>query len=173
MGGIAQVAHRNARSHCGNEPCEAFAIAGRVLRSGRLVTPPVGRRYSDRALKGAAESDFRLVAHHLRDSDPLRSWPHELVCGQLHASMRQVLHRRMSHKLREALGQDRSRGPACAASAPSGQRECHHRIVEPGRPPLRRIRAGLELPAHDLDEHQLGQPQQHAAGALGVVAQLG
>src|SRR5438045_4116387 len=83
-------------------------IAARPPRGALLPAPLRGRR-AELALEGAVEGRLGLVAEPLGDLREPRAGRAKLACGEREAPFRQVLDRRLSDVVREALGQDRAR----------------------------------------------------------------
>src|SRR5438067_7033320 len=82
--------------------------AGRSRALALLAAPLRGRR-AELALEGPVEGGLGLVAEPLGDPRKPRAGRTKLACSEREAPFRQVLDRRLSDVVREALGQDRAR----------------------------------------------------------------
>src|SRR5207253_1103922 len=96
------------------EPVRALEAGGErggssATRLARGASAPARRRHAELALEGAAEGAFGLVAAPLGDTDDGLAPFAQQARGEREAPARQVLHRRLAEKRREALRERRAR----------------------------------------------------------------
>src|SRR6516164_2144097 len=78
------------------------------LRCGRPLFTPTRRRSADELLEGAAKCGLRFVTDILSDSGDIRSTTAEQTCRHLHTPMREIVHWRLTDKMKETLGKGRA-----------------------------------------------------------------
>src|SRR6478609_9446757 len=77
--------------------------------STTALTPPHRRRQSRFSLERTAERSLRFITHLRADRRHLRRSARQLLRSELQPPPREILHRRNSNELREALGEHGSR----------------------------------------------------------------
>ncbi len=150
----------------------------------RPAAPPGGGWGAHRPLERAVEGGLGGIADPGPDGRDgvLRRGEHP--GRDLHAPAAQVLHGRLAHQGREPLRQRRAREPGLAAERVDGPRlagagmhrdQCpaHLGVAQAPQPAGLVGRQRFEVPADDLDEHQLGEPGQHRLAARARVPRLG
>jgi hypothetical protein len=84
---------------------------GCALSRGALGASPRRRRHADRALERTRERGLGVVADVERDRRDVGMGTAQQIRCELHAPVRQVLHRRLADELHEPLVQRRARQP--------------------------------------------------------------
>src|SRR5688572_902833 len=142
----------------------------RAERAAPVAPGPGGE--PGRLLERATEGRLGVIPDLYPDRRDLTPAVGQEIGSDLHSPPGQVLHRRLTHQLREPLGQSGPGGSAFPGQrgetpgmvgAPMHDRQnaAHYLVAEAGEPAGLARWQVVEIAAHHLDEHHLRQPGEY------------